>query len=183
MVRNGLLLSVLRAALACLTTDNAVLHGPFLMGQLGYETALDMVVTPDGKTALVASYGSSTSPIYFVDISDVMNPTILGTLLLPTTPTDIAISADGKYAVVAGTQSHVVVIKIETREIVDLAGLPIAYSYLVEIAPDGTVITADSNGKQVNTFVLTEHGKLSEATTYDVNEHSVRQQISWLHRW
>lgn len=162
-----------RGGLGMLDTDNAVIHGPFLMGQLGYETALDMVVTPDGKTALVASYGSSTSPIYFVDISDVMNPTILGTLLLPTTPTDIAISADGKYAVVAGTQSHVVVIKIETREIVDLAGLPIAYSYLVEIAPDGTVITADYLGKQVNTFVLSEDGKLSEVTTYDVSENHV----------
>jgi len=162
------------SGLGMLDTDNQVLHGPFLRGQLGYGIATtDIVVTPDGKTALIASYNHLPAFIYFVDISDAIKPAILGNLLLPTTPADIAISADGKYALVVGFEFQLVVIDIEAREIVDHTNLPIEYSYLVEIAPDGTVITADSNGKQVNTFVLTEHGKLSEATTYDVNEHSV----------
>ncbi|HQL56642.1 MAG TPA: EGF domain-containing protein [Myxococcota bacterium] len=155
--------------LGMLDTDNMVLHGPFLMGQLGQGLLTDIVVTPDGKTALIAASHPSPAFIRFVDISDVMNPALSNNLLLPMKPTDIAISADGKYALVAGYDSRIVVVDIEAKKIVDTFLSREGNHFTIEIAPDGTVVTTDDRAGQVSAFLLADNGKLSKITTHDLS--------------
>jgi len=155
--------------LGMLDTDNMVLHGPFLMGQLGQGLLTDIVVTPDGKTALIAASHPSPAFIRFVDISDVMNPALSNNLLLPMKPTDIAISSDGKYALVAGYDSRIVVVDIEAKKIVDTFLSREGNHFTIEIAPDGTVVTTDDRAGQVSAFLLADNGKLSKITTHDLS--------------
>ena len=74
----------------------------YLGGQLGsYGGGLfDVVITPDGKTAVVSNFGDSR--IFCIDISGGFNtpPTILCNIKIPFFAEDIAITKDGKYAVV-----------------------------------------------------------------------------------
>ncbi len=74
----------------------------YLGGELGsYGGGLfDMVITPDGKTAIVSNFGDSR--IFCIDISGGFNtrPVLKCSIRLPFFAEDIAITKDGKYAVV-----------------------------------------------------------------------------------
>jgi DNA-binding beta-propeller fold protein YncE len=153
-----------------LDTDTMILHGPFLQGKLGFQGNTDVVVTPDGKTALISA--TEDRFIYFVDISNPKEPSIKGNVIVPMYPSGIAISADGKYAVVIGYGQLVVVIDIEAMGVVDLFDLAKGNFSFGEIAPDGTVIIGYFNQKSIEVFVLSENGKLTFSGSLDLTEHS-----------
>ena len=98
-----------------------------------------------------------------------MNPALSNNLLLPMKPTDIAISADGKYALVTGYDSRIVVVDIEAKKIVDTFLSREGNHFTIEIAPDGTVVTTDDRAGQVSAFLLADNGKLSKITTHDLS--------------
>ncbi len=81
-----------------LSTCTPTVHGPFLAGQLGSGTLLDVAVTPDGHYAITSSF--EDSQISFVDLTDPTAPVFSGSLAMPFAPEDIAIAPNGAYALV-----------------------------------------------------------------------------------
>jgi len=132
--------------------------GPFLKGQLNwsqYGDAFDVVLTTDGKLAIVSIFGDST--VYFISLQNASNPVLLGSVELPFFAEDIALTPDNKYALVTdgGFSSRIASIHVPSRTLVqdlDTAGV---YSNAVTVASDGrTVLTADYWAAFVNVFLL-----------------------------
>jgi YVTN family beta-propeller protein len=123
----------------------------WLQGDLGSSgtNLLDVVITPDGKTAIVSNYGNST--IYFIDISGGFNatPKLLGKCQVPFFPWDMAITPDGKYVLVTdgGSSDMIALINVARRKLEKTITKTKTKPVAVAIAPDGpTVITAGYSG-------------------------------------
>ncbi len=144
------------------TTDDAV-YGPFLDGRLGSDGGgrFDVAVTPDGKTALVSNFGDRT--VFLIDVTHPISPSLIASVKVPFFAEDIAISADGRYALVAdnGSSRRLATIDIPAASLVYTADLGTAGAQGVAIAPDGTVIFPDYFGKSIHTLVLAETGVLT----------------------
>jgi len=118
----------------------------YLKGQLGsYGGGLfDVVITPNGKTAIVSNFGDSK--IFFIDISGGRTavPTVLGSTPVSLYAIDLAITPDGKYVLVTdgGFSSACSVVNVQTRQLVKTYDLGSDNAQAVAISPDGkTVIT------------------------------------------
>ena len=149
------------------TATNTV-YGPFLAGQLGTSgELLDVAVTPDNETALISNF--TEQRVYFVDVSDPTNPSLLGSVDssgLSFSPEDIAITSNGKYALISDGgpgASKVVSIDIASRTVVDSEACD---SQAVAVAPIGIVILADFYGGELNTFTIDGSGNLTAGSTY-----------------
>jgi DNA-binding beta-propeller fold protein YncE len=137
-----------------------------LKGSLGsYGGGLfDVVITSDGKTAIVSNFGDSR--IFFIDISGGFNsaPTLLGQVKIPFFAEDMAITPDNKYVLVTdgGFATGIAVIEIHIwyengkwhiSIRVRIVSRPGVYSNAIAIAPDGqTVLTADYFAGKINLF-------------------------------
>ncbi len=173
-------------AIYMVNTGSHVVHGPFLMNELtplddsgkplGGD-AFDVAVTPDGKTALISSFTNQL--IYFVDISEPLAPLYLSSLKIDIYAEDLAITADGRYALVTdgGFSKSVYSIDILERalsyELVvptigyDDGGLPIyGLTNAVAVAPDGTVVMADYFNGAIHALKIGESGTLTYYGTY-----------------
>jgi DNA-binding beta-propeller fold protein YncE len=147
-------------------TDSTV-YGPFLEGQLGPpDNLLDIAVTPNGTTALVSSFASNT--LYLIDVSDPTAPSLLGSVTLPMYAEDIAITKDGRFALVAdgGFSSLVASVDILSRTLVYTSDLAPGMAQAVDVAPNGTVIVADYLGGSVATMVIDASGHLTPVEAY-----------------
>jgi len=146
------------------TTDDAV-YGPFLDGRLGSNSGqrVDVAVTPDGKTALISNFGDAT--VFLIDVTHPLSPSLITSVTLPFFAEDIAISADGRYALVAdgGWSAQLATIDIPAATLVYTADLGTAAAQGVAIAPDGTVIFPNYYGSSIHTMVLEETGVLTYA--------------------
>ncbi len=77
--------------------ETGQVHGPFLEGQLGNTNGnFDGAITPDGKTALITNISDKT--VYFIDISDPLNPSVMVSVTIPITPPSSAITLTVKYS-------------------------------------------------------------------------------------
>jgi len=139
---------------------------PILQGYLGsYGGGLfDVVITSDGKTAIVSNFGDST--IFFIDISEGFDtptplppptppPPFLGKVKIPFFAEDMAITPDNKYVLVTdgGFASRIAVIDVAGRYLVNNQNFANVYSNAVAITPDGkTVLTADYFAGKINQF-------------------------------
>ncbi len=155
---------------ALYTVDVATdtLYGPFLEGQLGPPAGglLDVAVTPDGCTALVSNFGNST--VFFVDVSNPTNLHLLGSLNISFFAEDIAITSDGRFALVTdgGLGSQLASIDIAARTLVEVEDLGAKDAQAVAVAPDGTVIVADYLNGSLHTLTLDASGYLTPAQDY-----------------
>lgn len=133
-------------------------HGPFLAGQFGDEGGyvLDVHIIPGQRAALISNFGGQT--VYRVDLKNPINPVVTGSVLLDDSvdsmfAEDIAITADGRLAIVAdgGFSSTIAFIDLETLTLNSLYTLPNDYeAQAVAIAPDNqTVIMADYLGSAI----------------------------------
>jgi hypothetical protein len=177
-------------------TWNNAAFGPFLVEELnpvdpdtGLHTSgglFDVAITPDGKTALMSDFGAST--VYFVDLTNPLNPAFLGSVLMTVDPTqdppttmfaeDIAISSDGRYALVTdgGFSRYIISIDIRTRTQVEALELVIGqdelndpiygYANAVAVGPDGTVVVADYFAGNLHTLRLNPDGTLTYTGTH-----------------
>lgn len=156
------------SGITLLDTDTMVAHGPYLKGMLGSSGSglFDVVVTSDGNTAILTSFGDAR--VFFVDITVPTSPTVIGKVDLPMFAEDIALSPDGKYALVTdgGFSAYIVSIDVQAREIVQAKRENGVMANAVEIAPDGTVITANYFEGAINTFVMDDAGKLTYSNKY-----------------
>ncbi len=161
--------------------------GPFLRDELstldettGFpvgQDLFDVAVTPDGKTLLVSSF--SKKLVHFVDVSIPWKPVYLGSLHLDIMAEDIAITADGKYAIVTdgGFTQSMYSIDIANRVVKyellmptiahDKGGDPIyGYTNAVAIAPDGTVVVADYSNGFIHSVYIGPQGTLTYIGSY-----------------
>ncbi|MDQ1351171.1 MAG: hypothetical protein QG657_1473 [Acidobacteriota bacterium] len=130
-----------------------------LKGTLGsYGGGLfDVVITPNGKTAIVSNFGDSK--IFFIDISGGFDatPTLLGQARIGFFAEDMAITPDGKYVLVTdgGFSSGIAVVDIAGMYQVNNQNFGNVYSNAVAIAPNGTtVVTADYFTGRINHFTF-----------------------------
>ncbi|MAT43483.1 MAG: hypothetical protein CL609_14195 [Anaerolineaceae bacterium] len=174
------------AAIYVVNTGSNIKYGPFLIDELMvYDESLDprvptgsqifdVTLTPDGFTALVSDFGNGL--IHFIDVSKPIPrpPVYLGSVKLDMFAEDIAISSDGKYALISdgGFTKYVYVINIAQQEVVYQMVLPRvessvpnvffdAYANAVAVSDNGTVIIADYFGNAVHSLLLDEDGRLT----------------------
>jgi len=126
--------------------------GELLKGQLGsYGGGLfDVVITPNGKTAMVSNFGESK--LFFIDISGWFSgtPTVLGSTSVGICPEDIEVTPDGKYVLVTdgGFSKSLVVVDTAARVVVQTYTSSTNQAQAVAVTPDGkTVLVADYGGK------------------------------------
>jgi DNA-binding beta-propeller fold protein YncE len=159
------------------TTDT--LYGPFLEGQLGEADGglFDIAVTPNGRTAIVSNFVNST--VYIVDVSNPKAPTLLGSVNMSFFAEDIAITSDGKYALVAdgGFSNYIASINIATRTLVEEENLTDtdAFANGITVAPDGTVICIDYFQGLLQTLTIDNSGFLTIANTYEIPQFSTEE--------
>lgn len=156
---------------------------PFLVGELGSfgGGTFDVVITPDRKTALLSNFGDST--VYFVDISNRTAPSVLGSVTLSFFAEDIALTPNGRYALVSdgGFSPRIAVIDVQNLTLVeeyvspDIDPDPLVEAYdtyfqAVAVAADGqTVLTVDYFGGKVNTLTIDVAGHLTYVGVIDVS--------------
>jgi hypothetical protein len=149
-------------------TATDIVYGPYLSGTIGSQggATLDIAVTPDGNTALISNFGDSA--VYFVDISDPFNPSVIVSATLPMFAEDIAISADSRFALVTdgGFNSNIATLDMISHTIVFTTQLGTHYSNAVAIAPNGTVVVADYFLGEISALKLEDTGELTYMGTY-----------------
>ena len=127
-------------------------YGPFLSGKLGsYGGGLfDVVMVPGQRYALISNFGDST--IHRIDLLDPTNPLWLGKVQLDFFAEDIAVTADGKTALVTdgGFSSKVAFIDLKTFALSSTMLLGDKYANALAIGPDGTVLFADYFGGYIH---------------------------------
>lgn len=152
-------------------TDTDTVYGPFLAGQLGMAGVLaDVAVTPDGTIAVVSGYDEQD--VYFVDVSDPTSPSFLGEIDLsgiPLAPMDIAITPDGKFALITdggGIVTPVMAsVDIASRTVVDTKNVSDAEA--VAVAPGGTVIVLRTGtSPSLDTFTIDGNGSLTAGSSF-----------------
>jgi DNA-binding beta-propeller fold protein YncE len=146
---------------------------PLLAGELGstYGGLLDVVITSDGKTAIVSNFGDSR--VFFIDISGGFNtsPTILGSARTKIFAEDLAITPDGKYVLVTdgAFSPGVAVIEIATRKYIHNNNLGWRDAQAVAITPDGeTVLVVDYFGGAIHAYTLRGDGILIHKKSINV---------------
>lgn len=134
-----------------------------LQNELGYDVPTllrrrnlltDVAITPNASTALISS--RYQAKVYFVSLLNPRAPVVLGSAGTGWYPGDIAITGDGKWALVA-SESHrdlgpqISVINIATRRIVSTLRLSDANIGAVAVSPDGkTVLCTDDWNSEVH---------------------------------
>jgi DNA-binding beta-propeller fold protein YncE len=130
-------------------------YGPFLTGQLGHQRGLcDVAVTPDDHYALITNFWEYE--VYRIDISNPTNPQLAGKLAISEIwPEDIAISPDGKFAVISDGEStvseNIIFLDPETFNSYSVYKLGTygSSAQAVDIAPNGTIIICDINANRI----------------------------------
>lgn len=148
----------------------------YLKGSMNNNGAilLDTVITSDGKTAIVSNWASGT--LNFIDISGGFDtePVLLGSTFVGLDAQDIAITPDGKFALVtAGSffTNSIAVVDIASRNHVFTKTLfcECTLGESITVAPDGeTVIVTDFWNAYVHTLELRPSGALKYHATYDL---------------
>ncbi len=152
-----------------------IMYGPVLTGELGSERGqlLDVAVTPDGNTALVANFSDWVidhyeSIVYFVDVSNPISPSVITSVTTPMFAEDIVVAPNGKFALVTdgGASSWVAVIDLPSRTLAYTVETPAECANAVEIAPNGTVIVADYLGGYIHSLYPDASGQLTVTGSY-----------------
>jgi len=166
-------------------------NAPILTGQLSAagDQLLDVAITPDGTTALVSSF--TTKQISFLDTSLALVPTLtpgitprlLGSLKISFYAEDIAITPNGRFALVTDGlyTPKIAVIEIASRTLVEEYDASVAgrSHQAVAITPDGrTVLTVDYFGGKVHAYTLSDDGHLNFSTSIDISHGGTLKPIN-----
>jgi DNA-binding beta-propeller fold protein YncE len=145
-----------------------ITYGPVLTGELGSEGGglFDVAVTPDGSTALISNFGDST--VYFVNVSNPISPSVITSVTTPFFAEDIAISHNGKFALVTdgGFSPLIAVIDLPSRTLAYTVEMVAEDAQAVDIAPNGTVIVADYFAGYIHSLYPDASGQLTVTGSY-----------------
>jgi DNA-binding beta-propeller fold protein YncE len=124
---------------------------------------LDVVITHDGKTAIVSNFGGAR--VFFIDISAGFNapPTLLGSARTAIFAEDMVITPDDKYVLVTdgAFSSNIAVVDIPNRQFIHNNNLGWRDAQAIDITPDGeTVVVVDYFGGWIHAYTLRSDGIL-----------------------
>jgi DNA-binding beta-propeller fold protein YncE len=136
--------------IAIIDARNFVTYGPYLSDQLGTwpDRLGDVALTKNGQTALVGNIDNHR--VYFVKTTPATAPTVLGSVQLSFSPSDIAIAPNQRFAVVAGPgQGNLLaVLDLRTRTLVNEFAFPGHDLQVAAVSGDSqTVITVDAGSR------------------------------------
>ncbi|MHC1696615.1 MAG: YncE family protein [Geobacteraceae bacterium] len=173
-------------------TATQTVSGPFLAGELGNSGGglLDVVITPDYKTALISNFGDTE--VFIVDISKLSAPVALGSVTLSFFAEDMALTPDGRFALVSdgGFSPRIAVIDVKNAVLVeeytspDLDPDPVNTSYdtyfnSIAVAADGkTVLAADYFTGKVHTLTINDAGHLTFVGSIDVTNGGTLRPVN-----
>jgi DNA-binding beta-propeller fold protein YncE len=153
----------------CIQYINPLTHDvstQLLKGELGTYAGglLDVVITSDGKTAVVSNFNDSM--LFFIDISGGFNaaPTLLGYAQLTFFAEDMIITPDDKYILVTdgAFSPYIGVVDIATRMLINVKNLGSLHAQAIAITPDGQlVLVIDYWGGEVHSYTLDANGILT----------------------
>jgi DNA-binding beta-propeller fold protein YncE len=139
------------------------IYGPFMSGM----TTHDVAVTPDNVYAVATSfYGQA---VYVINIKDPTNPVLAGKISVSFSAEDVAISPNGKFAVVTdgGGSSSIIIINLANFSYSSYS-LKSGYGDSVTIANDNeTVILGDYSYSRL------VYGKINSTFTGLVSERTI----------
>jgi len=144
--------------------DGSATTGPWLAGQLGsYGGGLfDVVITPNGKTAIVSNFGDSR--IFFIDISGGFNvePVLLGSTRIGFFAEDMDITSNGKYVLVTdgGFSPRIAVVDIAGRYL-------LKSNYLGNKSAQAVTVTWCENIERYCVLVADYFGRAVHLYTFD----------------
>jgi DNA-binding beta-propeller fold protein YncE len=123
-------------------------YGPFFTGSLGAagNGLFDVAVTPDSKYALLSNFGESK--VFRIDISNPTNPVLAGSISIGFFAEDIAISPNGRFAVVADGGFS------QRLAFIDLANFP---SFSVYTMTSGLTANGVAIGNDNSTIILPDY--------------------------
>lgn len=132
---------------------------------------LDVVITPDGKTAIVSNFGDSQ--VFFIDISGGFTavPTLSGKVTIGFWAEDMVISPNGKYLLVTdgGFSATIAVVDLTARKLIKIKNLGARSAQAVEITPDGkNVLAADYWAGKLHRYTFSEEGVLTHAQSVNI---------------
>jgi len=139
---------------------------PLLRSELGdpHGGLLDVAITPDGTKAVVSNFGDSR--IFVIDITGGFDgtPTVLGSVYTTMSAEDIAITPDGKYALITdgALGDQIGVFDLATQSLVKMNNIGTLSAQAISITPDGQlVVVADYLGGAIHSFWLDSNGNLT----------------------
>ena len=162
-----------------LSTTPPQVHGPFLAGQLGNDgLLLDIEVTPDGQHALVGNF--HMQKLYLINLSNPLNPVVENSVNVTFYVEDIAVTHDGKYALVTdgGDVNKMAVVNLSTFALEIVYNLTTGYAQAVTVAPDYTVIIVDGTGDQIIYGLLDPSSGLVSETNVSVGDSPVNVVVA-----
>ncbi|MBI4468076.1 MAG: WD40 repeat domain-containing protein [Acidobacteria bacterium] len=155
--------------------------GPFLGGQLGAAGTelVDVAVAHDGSSAIVSN--SLDRSLSFIDLGRSL-PSLRGTLSLPISLMDVALSPDGRIALVTGgaADADVITVDVEEQRIISpFALIGGAQASAVEVAPDSqTVLVCAYLTSQLHVLQLHPEGTLTHRKVIPLSGRPMNVAIS-----
>jgi len=153
-----------------------IVYGPFLSGTLGTVESgggiFDIVVTPDGNKALVSNFGDQK--IIFVDFSNPISPSFITTVTMPMFAEDIAMSRDGRFALVTdgGFSPNVSTIDVFQMTLAYTGAFTNGMSAnAVAIGAYNTVVTADYFLGGIHALSMDANGQLTYTHAYTYTQN------------
>jgi YVTN family beta-propeller protein len=157
-----------------------IASAPLLKGYLGSYAGqlLDVVITSDGKTAVVSNFGDST--IFFIDISKgfAKAPKLLGSTYIGIFAEDMVITPDDKYVLVTdgGFAAQIAVVEICSGILKCIKNLGYMKDFgayrqaqAAAITPDGQlVVVADYSNRFIHSYMLDSNGQLTFKESHKV---------------
>ena len=169
-------------------TETQTVSAPFLAGELGNAAGIlhDVVITPDRKTALISNFYDRT--VFIVDISERTAPVVSASIILSFYALDIALTPNGRFALVTNGAFNPKIAVIDVRNAVlveeytssDFDLDPDNTSFIaIDVAADGaTVLAADFFSGQVHILTLDHSGHLTFVETLDVSYGGILQPLN-----
>ncbi|AKG90992.1 Lactonase, 7-bladed beta-propeller [Geoglobus ahangari] len=162
-----------------LSASPSAVHGPFLQGQLGVQDGvLDVVITPDSRRAVVSNFYSNE--IYVVNITDPTSPVVEGSVSIPFSPEDLAITSDGKYVLVTDGLSalEMAVVDLNAMTLNATYSLQNDYMNAIAIAPDNTVIIVSYLTDKIIYGMFDPNVGIASVNTMQTEDGPVNVEIS-----
>lgn len=178
--------------MSIIDTATQTVSEPFLAVELDSSSGglFDVVITPDRKTALISNFGDDK--VLLVDISKLSAPVVLGSVTMSFFAEDIALTPDGRFALVSdgGLSPKIAVIDVRNAALVeeytspDINPDPDITSYdtyfnAIAVAADGkTVLTVDYFSGKVNTLTINDVGHLAFVGSIDVTDGGILHPVN-----
>jgi 6-phosphogluconolactonase (cycloisomerase 2 family) len=141
-------------SLSIIDVESGAVGGPYLNGLLGTENLLDAVVSPNGQFALVSNFASYS--VHHIGLSNPFVPELLDSYYVGFAAEDVALSYDGRFAVVAdgGNSTMLAVIDLQARTTVQSVNISPRHAQGVSISIDGRVLVNDADQGKIYQYQL-----------------------------